>query len=177
MIFYTFIFRRGIYFRLFFLNLLLIILRITINLLLLPFDDETRYGLEAKRQAVLVERWAKGRARFPGEKEIQTSFNQAHDLLRRKDFTAAQEVTRSIIKSKPGPLMTARCYLLLVNTAHGIGDDEAVLAAIRSLECYLKDAENEPLELLVQEEALGSKIKKLVEAQRVQLHATGNGKL
>jgi len=142
-----------------------------LNLMLLPFNDESRFNRKERERAIHVERWAKGRPRFPEETALSAQYQQAHDLVKKKDYTRAAICARNVIAGKPGPIMTATCLLIVARAAQGNGDSQAALQAIDELEQHVKAAYEAPLEILVDFNELGPMGDELLEVQRKQLTA------
>jgi tetratricopeptide (TPR) repeat protein len=139
--------------------------------MLIPLNDESRFSRDDKEKAIHVERWAKGRPRFPEEAALSAQYHQAHVLLGKKDYTRAASCARNVIAGEPGPIMTASCLLVVARAAQGNGDSEAALQAIEELEQHVKAAYEAPLEILVDFHELGPIGEELLTIQRKQLTA------
>jgi tetratricopeptide (TPR) repeat protein len=142
-----------------------------LNLMLVPFNDESRFGREYKEKAIHVERWAKRHGRFPGEMELISQFHQAEDLFHKKDYTRAVTCARQVIASKPGPIITANCLQIVAGATHKNGDSEAALQVIEELEQHVKATYEEPLDILVDFDELGPMGEELLTIQRRHLTA------
>jgi len=142
-----------------------------INLMLVPFNDESRFSRKEKEKAIHVERWAKGRPRFPEEVALNAQHQQAHVLWDKKDYKRAAICARNVIAGKPGPIITANCLQIVAGATHRNGDSEAALQAIDELEEHVKSAYEEPLEILVNFDELGPMGEELLTIQRRHLTA------
>ena len=143
-----------------------------VNLLLLPLFEESSFSEDVRRRTILVERWAKSRPRFLGEKNYYDALTQAHEFLKRKDYLAAQQFAQTIISETPGPMLSAQAYLILVHAYQGINDDVATFKVIKKLENYIKrTVDKDFYDLLVQNKVLGKYAERIQKCQRDQLRS------